>query len=108
MSSRLCPQGNLLTAREQISQFGQAWAKARIWRRFVSDSPLMSGKARRRSLERRLVTPSPALSAFAPEDLLSDLPVELDELTVDRERGTGAGRSDPSLEFGEEPKVFGG
>jgi hypothetical protein len=39
---RLCSQGNLLTACEQTSHSGHAWAKARIWRRFVSDSPFIS------------------------------------------------------------------
>jgi len=50
---------------------------------------------------------TPALAPLALEDLVSDLPVELDQLAVDGEYGPGACACDPRLDLGKELRVVG-
>jgi hypothetical protein len=50
---------------------------------------------------------APALQALALENLVPDLPVQLDELAVDRERGTRARGRDPGLDLGKECRIVG-
>lgn len=65
--------------------------------RFLRDKTVMSGKARRRSPARRSITlRAPALGALSLQDLVADLPVELDQGPVGRER-TNTSAPDPDL-----------
>jgi hypothetical protein len=41
------------------------------------------------------------------EDLMPDLPVEPDQLAVDREHGTSARGSNPRLDLGKERRIVG-
>ena len=50
---------------------------------------------------------APSLTLLAVEDLVPDLPVELDQLAVDREHRTSPGRRDPGLDLGEELRIGG-
>jgi len=50
---------------------------------------------------------TPALTLLTIEDLVPDLPVEPDQLAVDRERRTSPGSRDPRLDLSEEPRIVG-
>jgi hypothetical protein len=50
---------------------------------------------------------APPLSILTIEDLLTDFPVQLDQLAVDGEHGTSPGSPDPGLDLGEELRVVG-
>jgi hypothetical protein len=50
---------------------------------------------------------APSFPPLAVEDVAPDLPVELDELAVDRERGASAGSRGPGLDLGKELRVVG-
>jgi hypothetical protein len=50
---------------------------------------------------------APALASLADEDLMTNLPVEPDQLAVNGERGTGASGRDSYLDLGEELWVVG-
>jgi hypothetical protein len=50
---------------------------------------------------------APSLTLLAVEDLVPDLPVELDQLAVDREHRTSTRSLDPRLDLGKERRIVG-
>jgi hypothetical protein len=50
---------------------------------------------------------APSRALLTLEDLVPDLPVEPDQLAVDREHRTSPGRRDPGLDLGEELRIVG-
>ena len=61
-----------------------------MYLRFRAEKPFIAGNSARKSMASRSMILAPALLVPALEDLVAYTPVELDQLLVDRERGTRA------------------
>lgn len=69
--------GQISHSRGEINSAGHAAAKARMYCRFVANSPVIDGNSRRRSAASCLITPDPKGSVFLlAQDQLADPPTD--------------------------------